>query len=198
MGSDTHFGLLATITNESLTPVTFLTPSSPSASFAENISLLTPHLKPNAALYILLRRFTTSPYLSAITYVPDAAPVRQKMLFASTRLTLTRELGTEHFRETFLVTTAEELSAKGFERHDAHEKLEAPLTEEERSLGEVKKAEMEVGAGTAARELSMSKGMKMPVQEGVEEKLRELSGEGGGSVVQLVSFPFPFHLMDRY
>jgi len=29
----------------------------------------------------------------AITYVPDKAPVRQKMLYASTRLTLTRELG---------------------------------------------------------------------------------------------------------
>jgi twinfilin-like protein len=109
------------------------------------------------------------------------------MLFAATRVTLTRELGTEHFRETFLVTTAEELSARGFERHDAHEQLEAPLTEEERSLGEVKRAEMEVGAGTAARELSMSKGMNMPVQEGVQGKLRELGGEGGGSVVQLVS-----------
>jgi len=29
----------------------------------------------------------------AVTYVPDKAPVRQKMLYASTRLTLTRELG---------------------------------------------------------------------------------------------------------
>lgn len=112
------------------------------------------------------------------------------MLFASTRLTLTRELGTEHFRETFLVTTAEELSAKGFERHDAHEQLEAPLTEEERSLGEVKRAEAEVGAGTAARELSMTKGMKMRVQERVEERLRELGREGGASIVQLVkSYP---------
>ena len=56
------------------------------------------------------------------------------MLFASTRLTLVRELGGEHFRESIFATTAEELSPKGFEKHDAHTALDAPLTEEERKL----------------------------------------------------------------
>ncbi|OIW32918.1 putative actin binding protein [Coniochaeta ligniaria NRRL 30616] len=182
LGSDTHFGLLVTIKSEQLTPLTFLTPSSPASSstFAQNLeTLLAPHLQPKEALYILLRRFDTAPYLTAVSYVPDAAPVRQKMLFASTRLTLTRELGTEHFRETILATAAEELSARGFEKHDAHEKLEAPLTEEERSLGEVKRAEAEAGSGTGTREIHLSKNLAMPVDEAAVQALKDLGTEGG-------------------
>ncbi|KAB5517466.1 hypothetical protein GE09DRAFT_565851 [Coniochaeta sp. 2T2.1] len=188
LASDTHFGLLVTIKSEQLVPLTFLTPSigpASSSTFSSNLSsLLSPHLQPKEALYILLRRFDTAPFLSSVSYVPDAAPVRQKMLFASTRLTLTRELGTEHFRETIFATTAEELSARGFEKHDAHAKLEAPLTEEERSLGEVKRAEAEAGSGTGTREIHLSKNLAMPVSEGVVEALTKL-GEGGRVFVSL-------------
>ncbi len=121
-------------------------------------------------------------------YVPDAAPVRQKMLFASTRLTLVRELGTEHFRETVFATTADELSARGFDRHDAHAALDAPLTEEERSLGAVKRAEQEAGAGTGTREIHLSQRLNMPVGEDAIAALRELADEGSGRVlVMLVS-----------
>jgi twinfilin-like protein len=110
------------------------------------------------------------------------------MLFASTRLTLTRELGTEHFRETIFATTADDLSAKGFERHDAHARLEAPLTEEERSLGEVKRAEAEAGSGTGTREIHLSKNLAMPVGEEAVAALKELGQEGGRrGAVMLVS-----------
>ena len=122
-----------------------------------------------------------------MTYVPDAAPVRQKMLFASTRLTLVRELGGEHFRETIFATTAEELSGRGFEKHDKHSKLEAPLTEEERSLGEVKRAEMEAGSGTGTREIHLSKSLAMPVGESALEALKQLGEDGGRVLVMLVS-----------
>lgn len=109
------------------------------------------------------------------------------MLFASTRLTLTRELGTEHFRETILATTAAELSAKGFEKHDAHEKLEAPLTEEERSLTEVKKAEAEAGSGTGTREIHLSKNLAMPVEKAAVAALQELGEGNQRGLVILVS-----------
>lgn len=128
----------------------------------------------------------------AVTYVPDGAPVRQKMLFASTRLTLVRELGTEHFRDTIFATTATELTAQGFERHDAHGRLDAPLTEEERSLGEVKRAEAEAGQGTGTREIHLSKSLAMPIGEDAIEALKELAGgegeEGARGLVMLVRF----------
>ncbi|KAK3681786.1 hypothetical protein B0T22DRAFT_502286 [Podospora appendiculata] len=186
LGSDSQFGLLVTITNEQLRPVKLLTASSPSRSFADNVAaLLTPEIKPNEALYIILRRYTSSPALVAVTYVPDTAPVRQKMLFAATRLTLVRELGSEHFRDTIFATTPAELSPAGFVKHDAHSALEAPLTEEERSLGEVKRAEQEAGAGTSSRAIHLSKQMSIPMADSAIAALEELAAERGSGLVML-------------
>lgn len=167
-----------------------MTSSSP-ASFADNVNaLLRPVLTDTDPLYILLKRYDAVPKLTAVTYVPDTAKVRQKMLFASTRLTLVRELGREHFRETIFATTRDELTPEGFLKHDKHEQLEAPLTEEERSLQGVKNAEAEEGSrGTGTREIHLSQTMKMPVQEDALASLKELGTEGGSkTLVMLVSF----------
>lgn len=164
-------------------PVTSI--PSKSSSFDDNLATLKEHIKPNVASYFILRRFDDAPQFLAVTYVPDEAPVRQKMLFASTRLTLVRELGTENFRETIFTTTAEELTPSGFKKHDAHTKLAAPLTEEERTLGEVKRAEQEAGAGTGTREIHLSKSLAMPVAENAIAALKELESKAR-TVVMLV------------
>ncbi|KAJ1337395.1 twinfilin [Microdochium nivale] len=182
--SDTSaFALLVTISNEALTPVTTIRASS--SSFSDNLSAVAPHVKPNEPLYIILRRFDSLPHLSVVTYVPDTAKVRSKMLFAATRLTLTRELGTEHFRESLFFTLPDELTAAGFDRLDRHAALEAPLTEEERTLGEVKRAEAEAGAGTGVREIHLSKNMSMPITPAALEKLKELGSGGGEGIVMM-------------
>ncbi|KND86999.1 Twinfilin-2 [Tolypocladium ophioglossoides CBS 100239] len=177
------FALVVAIERESLVPVTAL-PSS-SSSFSENLASLKPHIKPNVALYFILRRYDSAPPFVAVTYVPDSAPVRQKMLFASTRLTLVREMGTEHFRETIFVTTPEELSDSGFKKHDAHAKMHAPLTEEEQTLGEVRRAEREAGSGTGTREIHLSKSLAMPVAEDAIAAMKEV-GQDGGRVVTML------------
>ncbi|KAI1863526.1 hypothetical protein JX265_008743 [Neoarthrinium moseri] len=182
LSDNSIFGLLVTIQGESLVPVTTL-PSS-SADFAGNLSTLTPHIQANEALYILLRRGAQPPGLVAVTYVPDTAKVRQKMLFAATRLTLVRELGSEHFAETIFATTPAELTPQGFEKHDRHAELAAPLTEEERTLGEVKRAEAEAGSGTGVREIHLSKSMNMPIAADALAGLSEMArGEGSGIVM---------------
>ena len=110
------------------------------------------------------------------------------MLFASTRLTLVRELGIERFRETIFATTKEELTKEGFEKHDKHAKLEAPLTEEEQSLGEVKRKEAEEGRGMAERKSHVATGISMPISQDALEALKSLGGDGEENVlVQLVS-----------
>jgi twinfilin-like protein len=102
------------------------------------------------------------------------------MLFASTRLTLTRELGGENFTETLFCTLPEELSAEGWKRHEAHEKLENPLTEEERNLVGIKEAELTEVGGTGRRGAGYggSTGLKMTSGEGVVEALSGLGVEG--------------------
>ena len=186
MSSEAQRGLICTITKESLTPLTVLSPAT--SSFTDDLTLLTPHLDPKTALYIILRRYAsseTAPFI-AITYVPDSAPVRQKMLFASTRLTLVRELGIERFRETIFATTKEELTPQGFEKHDKHVGLAAPLTEEEQSLGEVKRKEAEEGRGMNERKSHVSSGVSMPISDEAVQALKGLAREGGDSLVQLV------------
>lgn len=108
------------------------------------------------------------------------------MLFASTRLTLVRELGIERFRETIFATTKEELTKEGFAKHDKHTKLEAPLTEEEQSLGEVKRKEAEEGRGMAERKSHVSSGVSMPISDEAVAALKSLSNEEGDNLVQLV------------
>ncbi|KAF2085253.1 actin monomer binding protein-like protein [Saccharata proteae CBS 121410] len=185
-------GLLATIENETLVPVSTIPASS---TFHADLAALAPHLKHDAALYILLRLdsnantsttpSTTSSF-AAITYIPDHAPVRQKTLFASTRLTLVRELGSDHFSESIFATTKEELSEDGWRKHEMHVEGEKPLTQEERDLEGIKEAEAREGAGTGARRVQTSGFLGMRVGEGVEESLEGLKGEGdGGRLVQL-------------
>ncbi|KAI0115869.1 hypothetical protein GGR51DRAFT_575664 [Nemania sp. FL0031] len=183
LSDSSKFALLVTISSEALTPLASLL--RPFPDFNANLKQLTPHLKPDEPLYVFLRRYDHAPFLVAVTYIPDTAKVRQKMLFASTRLTLVRELGSEHFRETIFTTTADELSPAGFDRHDKHTALDAPLTEEERTLGEVKRAEAEAGAGTGVREIHLSSTMNMPVKDDALKALTEL-GRGDGRVLVML------------
>ncbi|KAL7792464.1 hypothetical protein V8C37DRAFT_380402 [Trichoderma ceciliae] len=182
LATPSDFALLVTIQRESLVPVETI--PGKSSEFGQNLAVLEPFVKPDVALYAILRRYEDTPGFVAVTYVPDAANVRQKMLFASTRLNLVRELGTEHFRETPFMTTAHELTEKGFKAHDAHNALEAPLSEEEKTLGEVKRAEQEAGSGTAIREIHLSQSLKMPVDEKAIAAMKEVA-EGHKTVATL-------------
>ena len=114
--------------------------------------------------------------------------MRQKMLFASTRLTLVRELGTERFRETLFATTKDELTADGWRKHDKHGELKAPLTEEEQTLQGVKEAEAEASRGTTSRSSHVSNGLSFPVSDAALQALKNLPN-GSDNLVQLVRIP---------
>ncbi|KAF2456547.1 hypothetical protein BDY21DRAFT_347512 [Lineolata rhizophorae] len=184
--------LLVTISDEQLVPQTTLPSAGP--SFSSVLSALAPHLKPDAPLYVLARQDAAptsaeAPNLIPITYVPDAAPVRAKMLFASTRLTLTRELGSENFvgGGGVFATSAAELTPAGWAAHEASEAAEKPLTSEEKDLEGLREAEASESAGTGVRRGYSAGRVEINVGEGVVERLSELAGEGtgGGATVQL-------------
>jgi len=182
---------LATITSESLTPTNTL-PSS-SQDFKIDLARLTPLLESKTPAYILLRVDTSGldPFV-AVTYVPDAAPVRQKMLFASTRLTLVRELGSEKFRASRFVTEVSELEAKGWEAWERHEKGEGPLTREEEELKGVKEALASEKSGMGKKGSVVSSGVSLQMREGVTESLEGLRRGDGGNLVVLVCWPAYF------
>jgi twinfilin-like protein len=185
VSSDDQRALLATIQDESLVPSTTI-PLTNSA-FTEDLRQLQDHLSPTQATYILLKTHPgEADGFAAISFVPNAAPVRQKMLFASTRLTLVRELGIERFRQTVFATEKNELTAEGWARHEASEKVEAPLTEEESGLQGVKEAEAREAQGTGARRGHVSGRVDVKTGEGVIEALSVLKEEGcRGTLIQL-------------
>jgi twinfilin-like protein len=184
----TSRALLITITSESLVPHSTI--PSTSANLTRDLSALHSALSPNEPLYIILRPESPSTGLIAITYVPDAAPVRQKTLFASTRLTLLRELGSDSFGENLFITERDELSGEGWERHERHVREDAPLTREEWEQKKLKEEEaIEVG-GTGRRGAGYggsSSGLRMDAGPGVVEALKGLEGKVGGLVLLGIS-----------
>ena len=185
--STSQRGLLATIKDEQIVPGAKITSSS--SSFTSDLSNLSTHVTSKEALYILLRRAdelsSGDKSLCAITYVPNAAPVRQKMLFASTRLTLLRELGGEHFPETVFCTEADELTEEGWARHLAHEKEKNPLTKEEQDLEDIKHAESLESRGTQGRSLTQGGKLALRADSDIASALSTLGEGGRENLVQL-------------
>jgi twinfilin-like protein len=165
-------------------------------------------------LYLLLRLSPTpTSSLLAATYIPSRSPVRQKTLFASTRATLVRELGSEKFKDTIFLTEKEEvLDPKTWneytgEASSTHSTIgqedradttrHTLLSTEERELQAVKRAEEEERHGTRGRDLmgaggsggvflgggDGTKGVSIPITDDARTALRNAAVKG--SVVQL-------------
>ncbi|KAE8154734.1 hypothetical protein BDV25DRAFT_94377 [Aspergillus avenaceus] len=200
------FCLPVTITAESLTPLSPIGFSSPGA-FYPSLSQLSSVLQPKTPIYLLFRRPEAgSSSLIALTYIPSNAPVRAKTLFASTRATLVRELGSEKFASTVFATEEEEVvGAEAWRERDdekngsskSRSQREELMGEKERELEAVRRAEEEARNGTPSRDigiggtfarnggiggLTSSMQCKMPVDEDAKTALESLQQ---GDLVQL-------------
>ncbi|CUM45739.1 uncharacterized protein AC631_01616 [Debaryomyces fabryi] len=73
-----------------------------------------------------------------ISFIPDVAPIREKMLYASTKNTLLTQLGSNNFSKShiFAWTELDELSFENF-KHSSEVQEDGPLTHEEKTLQEV-------------------------------------------------------------
>ncbi|KAG5421584.1 TWF1 [Candida metapsilosis] len=77
------------------------------------------------------------PYESSrvfISFIPDSAPIKQKMLYASTKNTLLSNLGSSSFAYKFAWTELDELSAEYLEKVINEDGESGPLTEDEKIL----------------------------------------------------------------
>ncbi|KAB8253043.1 hypothetical protein BDV35DRAFT_375478 [Aspergillus flavus] len=200
------FCLPVNITAESLTPLSPIPFSSPGA-FYPSLSQLSSVLQPKTPIYLLLRRPESgSSSLVALTYIPSNAPVRAKTLFASTRATLVRELGSEKFASTVFATEEDEVvgqeawKERDAEKNDSSKsrsQREELMGEKERELEAVRRAEDEARSGTPGRDIGIggsfarrnggigapsSLQYKMPVDDEAKNALASLQP---GDLVQL-------------
>ncbi|KAJ1678754.1 Twinfilin-1, partial [Spiromyces aspiralis] len=74
-------------------------------------------------------------------YVPEDAPVRKKMLYASTYASLCRELGESFFADSLYGTTKSEFTLDGYRQHRESVEADAPLTQQEQERQLIKEQE---------------------------------------------------------
>ncbi|KAI9592876.1 twinfilin-2-like protein [Syncephalis fuscata] len=112
-----------------------------------------------------------------MAYVPDRASVRDKMLYASTRATLTKELGNARFTDALYGTTREELTLKGYKDHLRHLKAAAPLTEAEEQMEQLRVTEAATSVGNGSRRNHMA-ALGFPIEDAAQDALKQLQSEG--------------------
>ncbi|XP_050430327.1 twinfilin [Adelges cooleyi] len=99
-----------------------------------------------------------------ISWCPDVAPIRQKMLYASTKATLKQEFGSAKIKEELHGTILSDVTLDGLEQSRISQKAPAPLTMREEEIAELRRAE--VGHSTSvsvdSRAQTMS-GVKFPM-----------------------------------
>lgn len=77
-----------------------------------------------------------------ISFVPDFANVREKMIYASTKANMLRQLGsTDLITKQYLINDLDDVSWAGYQELQKSEQVAAPLTESEKSLKQISEAE---------------------------------------------------------
>ncbi|QSS59969.1 pinin/SDK/memA domain-containing protein [Histoplasma capsulatum] len=214
IATPSHFCLPVTISSESLVPldpIAFPPPTTDDdIKFFNSLPLLAPHIQPKTPIFLILRRTIVSNALIAVTYIPSTSPVRAKTLFASTRATLVRELGSEKFDSTIFAADAEEvLDATVWKERDAdrnaatggaaedgeaESRRDGLMGKEERELNEVRRQEEQARSMARRRDVgiggTIGRGngegeseLHIGIGDGVKEALQR--ERANGSVIRL-------------
>lgn len=149
--------------------------------------LVKPLIVENQPAYILYRLDTKSPDSGYdwlfISWSPDTAPIRQKMLYASTKATLKQEFGTAAFKEELHGTVPEDVTLEGYHRHKRNDAAPAPLTTAEEELAELKKTAVHTDYSVETRQQTLS-GVAFPVTDEARQAIIDI-GKGAHEYVQL-------------
>ncbi|KZT11309.1 actin depolymerizing protein [Laetiporus sulphureus 93-53] len=187
VGSGNVRFLKISIRNESLVPDESIAPS---GTLEEDLNQLSGLLEDNIPAYVLVRLDDPPSEWLAIYYVPDSAKVRDKMLYAATRTTLAKSLGSAHFTDSLFATSKDDISADAYAKHKQHLAAPKPMSAREKEMEAVKAAEREAGAGgyegSRARQNHIGQGVGLKWHEEAENAVREL-GLGDGSALVLTS-----------
>jgi len=106
------------------------------------------------------------------SYVPDTAPVRQKMVYASTRNTFKTDLGSHHFVGDIAGTNRSDFTVEGFQEYLRHSTSEAPLTAEEQQKKEEREAGFsEIGGGST---VAYAHGVAFPIDDSVHRAFDDM------------------------
>ncbi|KDN51689.1 hypothetical protein RSAG8_00236, partial [Rhizoctonia solani AG-8 WAC10335] len=162
-----------TIQNELLVPDGTIPAGS--GEFIDDLPQLQGILEDDVPAYILAR--TEDSKWLFISYVPDTAKVRDKMVYASTRGALTKALGDQRFKDNIFATSKDDLTPEAYQAHQRHLAAPKPLTARERELQEIRAAERASSAayeGSGVRQSMVGSRAGMKWTDELGEALRDL------------------------
>jgi len=132
--------------------------------------------EPTVACYILARtdlKNQRDQYRwNLFCFVPDKAPVRQKMLYASSRSGLKQQLGDDFFTDEIHGTVPGDFTMEGYKSYIKHKESEDPLTREEERIKEDREQGVFVGGGGTGG--AYSHGVKFPIDDDVNDAMDKI------------------------
>ncbi|KAF9375246.1 Twinfilin-2 [Podila verticillata] len=145
-------------------------------TFEQDYGIVHDNLSEKQPAYFLVRLDERSEWLF-LCFVPDVAPIRQKMIYAATRASLTKDLGDSHFKDSIYGTNLADFTWDGYKKHRASLAAPKPLTDRERQLAEIaanEKIMIENMKGASLRK-SHAPGMNFPLTDRAVAALKKLA-----------------------
>lgn len=142
------------------------------------ISDVRTHLGDGTDAHYIILRLAEPTEFAFILYMPDSAPLRAKMKYASSHATIFRNLGgSSVFKTTIFWTNLDEVSDEGLKAHELHEAAPAPHTEEEESLKNITLNEKLHGTKGSSVAGQSQLSIDAHVSEEAETKIKQLGND---------------------
>lgn len=109
-----------------------------------------------------------------LSWVPDSAVIRDKMLYASTKATLKTEFGSAHIKEEFHATQLDETTYDGYLKHKKAFAAPAPLTTREEELEEMRKTEVKADISVDSKQKTLGS-VLFPITEAASKAIRDMA-----------------------
>lgn len=133
------------------------------------------NVEPKSPCYFFYRlddKSTTGYTWLFITWSPDFASVKQKMLYASTKSTLKQEFGAGQIKDELFGTCQEDISLEGYLKHVTSQSAPKPLTNREEEIEEIRKNENLTKINVDTKQKTLQ-GVMFPIETNGLNKLEQ-------------------------
>ncbi|KAF5358322.1 hypothetical protein D9756_001670 [Leucocoprinus leucothites] len=162
-------------------------------SFEDDLAKLQDNeiLSDTVPAYVLAKLDPPSTDWTAFSYVPDHAKVRDKMLYASSRASLFKSLGSTLFTDSIYATSKADLTAEAYQAHLRHLAAPKPLSTREQEMADVRAAESGSASyeGSRTRVTHVGSGVGFKWAPEVEEAVTNLGRGDNCEIIVLTIDP---------
>lgn len=109
-----------------------------------------------------------------LSWVPETATIRHKMLYASTKATLKSEFGSAKIKEEIHATQLDEITLNGYHRYKSNANAPAPLTSREEEIKEMRKYDIHTDYSTETKQQALT-GLACSIEEPAIDALFEMA-----------------------